>query len=54
MCAMKWKYRMYFYMLCDRWWSAHRKRFLGGACKLPTGAMVKNYGAERVGKGLQR
>jgi len=29
------------------------KRFLGGAYKLPTGAMVKSYGTERVGKGLQ-
>jgi hypothetical protein len=31
---------------------AHRKRLSGGACKLPTGAMVKSRGTKRVGKGL--
>ena len=31
---------------------AHRKRPTGGACKLPTGAVVKSHGTERVGKVL--
>jgi len=29
----------------------HRKRCTGEACKPPKGAVVKSYGAERLGKG---
>ena len=46
--------RKYLRMLCDRWWSAHRKRPSGGAYKLHTGAVVKSHGIERDRKRLRK
>ena len=41
-------------MLYMRWWIlAHQTRFPGEVFKLPKGALVKSYSAERLGKGIK-